>query len=54
MDVTKEHISRILELREMLLSFKIAFNLVNTTVVRATLESISGLDPSLITSELNY
>ena len=33
MDVTGEHISRILELRETLLSFQTGFNLVNAAVV---------------------
>ena len=45
MDVTKERISRILELREILLSFQTGFSLVNAAVVCATLESISGLEP---------
>ena len=35
-------ISRILELREILLSFQTGFNLVNAAVVCAILESISG------------
>ena len=46
MDVTKECISRIFELREILLSFQTGFNLVNAAVVFAILESISGLEPS--------
>ena len=46
MDVTRELISRILELREMLLSFQTGFNLVNAAVVCAILESISDLEPS--------
>ena len=33
MDVTRERISYILELREMVLSFQIGFNLVNPAVV---------------------
>ena len=37
MDVTRERISRILELREILLSFKTDFNLVNAAVVCAIL-----------------
>ena len=37
MDVTRERISRILELREMLLSFQTGFNLVNAAVVCAIL-----------------
>ena len=48
MDVTRERISRILELREILLSFQTAFNLVNAAVVCAILESISGLEPSSV------
>ena len=40
MDVTRERISRILELREILLSFQSGFNLVNAAVVCAVLESI--------------
>ena len=44
--MTRERISRILELREILLSFKTGFNLVNAAVVCAILESISGLEPS--------
>ena len=54
MDVTRERISRILELREILLSFQIGFNLVSAAVVCAVLESISGLEPSSVTSEPWY
>ena len=36
MDVARKRMSRILELREMLLSFQTGFNLVNTAVVCAT------------------
>ena len=43
MDVTRERISRILELREILPSFQNGFNFVNAAVVCAILESISGL-----------
>ena len=46
MDVTREHISRILELREMLLSFQTGFNLVNAAVVCIILGSISSMEPS--------
>ena len=35
MDVTRERISRILELREILLSFETGFNFVNAAVVCA-------------------
>ena len=47
MYVTRERISRILELREILLSFQTGFSLVNAAVVCAILESISRLEPSL-------
>ena len=45
MNVKKESISRILELREMLLSFETGFNLVNVAVVCAILESTLGVEP---------
>ena len=45
MDVTREHISHILELREILLSIQTGFNLVNAAVVCAILESIPDLEP---------
>ena len=48
MAVTRECISRILELREILLSFQTGFNHVNTAVVCAILESIPGLEPRQI------
>ena len=48
MDVTREHIKRSLELREMLLSFQTGSNLVNAAVVCAVLESVSGLNPHQI------
>ena len=54
MDVTKERISRILELREILLSFQTGFSLVNAAVVCAILESVSGLDPSSDLNEPRY
>ena len=54
MDVTRESISRILELREILLSFQTGFNLVNAAVVCATLESNLGLEPSSVVSEHRY
>ena len=38
MDVTRKHISCILELREILLSLQTGFNLVNAAVVCAILE----------------
>ena len=54
MDVTKECISPILELTEILLSFQAGFNLVNATVVCVILESISGLEPSSLITEPRY
>ena len=54
MDVTREHISRILELRDILLSFQTNFNLVNAAVVCAILESISVLEPSSVITEPRY
>ena len=53
-DVTRERISRILELREILLSFQTSFNLVNAAVVCAILESIPGLEPSSVKTEPRY
>ena len=47
-DVTRERISRILELREILLSFKTGFNLVNAAVVCAILKNITGLELSSV------
>ena len=52
MDVTRERISRILELREILLSTQTGFSLVNAAVVCAFLESTSGLEPSLVITVL--
>ena len=43
MDVTRQRISRILELREILMSFQIGFDLVNAAVVCAILQSILRL-----------
>ena len=54
MDVTKERISRILELREILLSIQTGFSLVNAAVACAILESISGLEPSSVITEPRY
>ena len=48
MDVTREHISRILEVREILLSIQTGFSLSNAAVVCAIMESISGLKPSSV------
>ena len=52
--MTRERISRILELREILLSFKTGFSLVNAAVVCAFLESISGLEPSSVINQPRY
>ena len=54
MDVTRERISHILELREILLSIQTGFSLVNAAVVCAVLESISGLEPSSVITEPQY
>ena len=54
MDVTREGISRVLELREILLSIQIGFSLVNAAVACAILESISGLEPSSVITEPRY
>ena len=52
--MTRECISRILELREIPLSFQTGFNLVNAAVVCVILESISGLEPSSVISQARY
>ena len=54
MDVTRERISLILELREILLSFQTGFNLVNVAVACAILKSFSGLEPSSVITENKY
>ena len=51
MDVTRERISRILELGEILLSIQVGFSLLNAAVACAILESISGLEPSPVITE---
>ena len=51
MYVTRKRISRILEMREILLLFLTGFHLVNAAIACAILESISGLEPS---SECRY
>ena len=53
-DVTRECIGRILELREILLSFQTDFSLVSTAVVCVILESISGLEDSSVIIEPIY
>ena len=54
MDVTRERISRILELRKILLSIQIGFRLVNAAAACAILESISSLEPSSVITEPRY
>ena len=54
MDVTRERICRILELREILLSIQTGYSLVNAVVVCTILESISGLEPSTVITEPRY
>ena len=54
MDVTRKRSSRVLELREILLSFQTGFNLVSAAVVCAILESVSGLEPSSVITEPWY
>ena len=54
MNVTRERISHILELREILLSIQSGFSLVNAAVVCAILASISDLEPSLVIIEPRY
>ena len=54
MDVTRECISRILELREILLSIQTGFSLVNAAVPCAILESISGLEPTSVITQPRY
>ena len=54
MEVTRERISRILELREILLSIQIGFSLVNAAVACAILESILGLESSSVITEPRY
>ena len=54
MDVTRERISRTIDLREILLSIQTGFNVVNAAVVCAILPSISGLEPSSVETEPRY
>ena len=53
-DVTREHVTHILELREILLSIQIGFSLVNAAVGCAILQSNSGLEPSSVITEPRY
>ena len=54
MNVTRERISCILELREMHLSFQTGFTLVNAVVVCNILESILGLEPPSNSTDPRY
>ena len=54
MDVTKERISLIFELREIILSLQTGLNLVNAAVVYAIQEIILGLEPSSVITERRY
>ena len=57
MDVTRERISCVLELREILVSVQTGFSLASAAVVCAILyimESISGLEPSSVITEPRY
>ena len=54
MDVTRERISRIMEVREILWSIQTGFSLVNAAVVCAILESISGLEALSATTKPRY
>ena len=54
MDVIRERLSCISELREMLLSLQTGFNLVNAAVICAFLESVSGLESLSDTTEPRY
>ena len=49
--MTKERIKFFLNLKEIFLSFKTGFNLVNAAVVCGILESISSLEPSSVITE---
>ena len=54
MNVIRERISRILELREILLSIQTSFNLVSAADVCAILGSIPGLEPLSVIAEPRY
>ena len=54
MVVARERISRILKLREILLSFQTGFHLVNAAVVCAILVGILGLEPLSVITEPRY
>ena len=54
MDVTRGRINRILELRDILLSFQSGFNLVYAAVVCAILKNVSGLEHSSVITVPSY
>ena len=54
MDMTREHIKRIVEVREILMSLQTGFSLVSAAVVCPFLESLSGLEPSSVITETRY
>ena len=54
MDVTRERISRILKLGEILLSFQTDFNFVSAAVACAILESSLTLEASSVITEPRY
>ena len=51
MDVRRERISRILELKKKLLSIQTGFNVVNAAVICTVLKIISSLEPLTDTTE---
>ena len=53
-EMTKDHISLILELSAMFLSFHMALSFVNAPIVWAILDIISCFDPSSVTTEPKY
>ena len=53
-DVTRERISRILELKDTFLSIQTGFSLANAAVVCDILKCISGLEPSSVITEPRY
>ena len=54
MDVTRERISRILELREIFLSVQTGFSLVNAAVVCAILASITKIHVIFFNHTIKY
>ena len=50
--MTRECISRILELREIFLSMQTGFSLVNAAIVGAVMEGTYSLEPSSVITEM--